>query len=140
MKSVENKLNVKMTLLLSFGFFASSMAWSLYNNYVPVILQGFLEDIYENFLKDFFNGFFRDFFPITTIISIIMVIDNIFGVIFQPLFGKLSDNTRTRFGRRMPFIIAGLPVCAVLFALIPYMPGLLPLMAVLILLGEAKTV
>ena len=108
----ENKLNVKVVFLLSFGFFASTLAWSIYNNYVPLILEGFIES--------------------TMLIGLIMVIDNIFGVIFQPLFGKWSDNTRTRFGRRMPFILVCLPICAVLFIMIPFMKSLWSLMPVLI--------
>jgi MFS family permease len=108
-----SKLNVKQTLLLSFGFFASSIAWSVYNAYVPQILAGFITS--------------------TTLIGLIMTIDNIFGVIFQPLFGKLSDKTRTRFGRRMPYIFIGLPICAVTFAMLPYMGSLWALMAVIII-------
>ena len=108
-----NKLDVKKTLLLSFGFFASSLAWSVYNAYVPQILEGFIKS--------------------TTIIGFIMTIDNIFGVIFQPVFGRLSDKTRTRFGRRMPYIFIGLPICAVAFTLIPRMDSLFSLMAVLII-------
>jgi len=107
-----NKLDVKKTLLLSFGFFASSIAWSVYNSFVPQILAGFIKS--------------------TTLIGFIMTIDNIFGVIFQPLFGNLSDKTRTRFGRRMPYIFVGLPVCAVAFTLIPHMGSLCSLMAVII--------
>ena len=113
MKTTENKLNVKVTLLLSFGFFASSIAWSMYNSFVPQILEKYLAH--------------------TTLIGLIMVIDNVFGVIFQPLFGTLSDKTRTRFGKRMPYIFIGIPVCAVAFALIPYMGSLFSLMVVLII-------
>ncbi|MCL2833588.1 MAG: MFS transporter [Treponema sp.] len=109
----QNKLDVKKTLLLSFGFFASSIAWSVYNSFVPQILAGFLTS--------------------TTLIGFIMTFDNIFGVIFQPVFGTLSDKTRTRFGRRMPYIFIGLPICAVAFILIPQMKTILPLMAVLII-------
>ena len=109
----ENKLNVKKTLLLSFGFFASSIAWSVYNSFVPQILESFITS--------------------TTLIGFIMTIDNIFGVIFQPIFGKLSDKTRTRFGRRMPYIFVGLPICAVAFTLVPRMNSLPSLMAVLII-------
>jgi MFS family permease len=108
----ETKLNVKKTLLLSFGFFASSIAWSIYNSFVPQILEGFIKS--------------------TTLIGFIMTFDNIFGVIFQPVFGTLSDKTRTRFGRRMPYIFVGLPICAVAFTLIPGMKGIWSLMAVLI--------
>jgi len=108
----ENKLDVKKTILLSFGFFASSIAWSVYNSFVPQILAGFITS--------------------TTLIGFIMTFDNIFGVIFQPLFGRWSDKTRTRFGRRMPYIFIGLPVCAAAFTLIPRMGSLLSLMAVVI--------
>ena len=108
----ENRLDVKKTLLLSFGFFASSIAWSIYNSFVPQILEGFIKS--------------------TTLIGLIMTIDNVFGVVFQPVFGKLSDNTRTRFGRRMPYIFIGLPICAAAFALLPVMTGIWSLMAVLI--------
>ena len=109
----KNKLNVKTTFLLSFGFFASTIAWSVYNSFVPQILEGFIAS--------------------TALIGLIMTIDNVFGVIFQPLLGKMSDNTRTRFGRRMPYIFIGLPICAVLFAMVPYMSTLWSLMLLLIL-------
>jgi MFS family permease len=109
----ENKLDVKKTLLLSFGFFASSIAWSVYNSFVPQILEGFIAS--------------------TTLIGLIMTFDNIFGVIFQPLFGSFSDRTRTRFGRRMPYIFIGLPICAVAFTIIPRMGSLPSLMAVIII-------
>ena len=108
----ENKLDVKRTLLLSTGFFASSLAWSVYNAFVPQILAGFLTS--------------------TALIGFIMTFDNIFGVIFQQLFGRLSDKTRTRFGRRMPYIFIGLPICVIAFVLVPRMTNLWALMAVLI--------
>jgi len=108
-----NKLDVKKTLLLSFGFFASSIAWSVYNSFVPQILAGFITS--------------------TTLIGFIMTFDNIFGVVFQPLFGKLSDKTHTRFGRRMPYIFIGLPICAAAFTMIPKMGSLGSLMTVIII-------
>lgn len=109
----EKKLDTKKTLLLSFGFFASSIAWSIYNSFVPQILEGFIAS--------------------TTLIGFIMTFDNIFGIIFQPLFGKWSDHTHTRFGRRMPYILIGIPICALTFALIPAMHSIWSLMGVLII-------
>jgi len=114
---MENKLDVKKTLLLSFGFFASSIAWSVYNSFVPQILDQILGDFVRK----------------TTVIGFIMTIDNIFGVIFQPVFGRMSDKTRTRFGRRMPYIFIGLPVCAAAFMMIPHMDSLWSLMAIIII-------
>jgi len=108
-----NKLNIKTTVLLSFGFFASSLVWSVYNAYVPLLLERFIES--------------------TMIIGIIMSIDNFFGVVFQPLFGKISDRTNTRFGRRLPFLFVCMPICAVLFIFIPYMNNLWSFMGLVII-------
>ncbi len=96
------KLNYKRTLLLGFGFLASSLAWSLYNSFVPVMLE-------------------KRFGMMTSTIGMIMTIDNIFGVIFQPVVGALSDRTCTRLGRRMPWILVGIPTSALFFFLIPRM-------------------
>jgi Na+/melibiose symporter-like transporter len=95
------KLDYKKTLLLGFGFLASSLAWSLYNSLVPVLLE-------ERFMLS------------TTIIGAIMTIDNVFGIIFQPLVGTFSDRTFTRYGRRMPWIMVGIPLSALFFFLIPW--------------------
>lgn len=100
MSKTTGKLDYKKTLLLGFGFLASSLAWSLYNSLVPVLLE-------ERFLLS------------TTIIGAIMTIDNVFGIVFQPLVGTLSDRTFTRYGRRMPWIIVGIPLSALFFFLIP---------------------
>jgi len=85
--------------LLGFGFFGISVIWSIYNSYVPVFLK-------ELTLSSFLVGF-------------IMTIDNIFAVVLLPYIGVLSDLTRTRIGRRKPYIIAGVPPAALTFALIP---------------------
>ncbi len=114
MKQDTIKLNYKRTFLIGFGFFASSLAWSIYNSFVPLMLE-------------------KRFVATTAIIGFIMTIDNIFGVVFQPLFGQLSDRTHTRFGKRMPYIMAGIPICASAFIFIPQAQTLWLMMAVIIL-------
>lgn len=106
------KLNYKQLFLIGFGFFSTSIAWSMYNANVPLILKNYVSS--------------------ATLIGLIMSIDNIFAVIFQPIFGALSDKTRTRRGKRMPYILIGLPLCAVLFVFIPATSALWALMAVVI--------
>lgn len=113
MDKTKPKLNYKNTFLIGFGFLASSLAWSLYNSFVPLILE-------ERFLQS------------TALIGLIMTIDNFFGVVFQPTVGILSDKTDTKLGKRMPWIAFGLPVCALLFTFIPRMTTLAGTMAVLI--------
>lgn len=107
------RLNYTQTFLIGFGFLASSLAWAIYNSQVPLILS-------ERFLLS------------NTLIGTIMTIDNFFGVIFQPLIGAWSDNTRTRIGRRMPWIAIGLPVCALLFSLVPLQTTLIAFMSIII--------
>jgi len=107
------KLNYKQTFFIGFGFFASSIAWSMYNSFVPILLEKYLAS--------------------SLLIGAAMTIDNIFGVIFQPLVGSMSDKTRTRFGRRMPYILIGIPICAVAFSIIPWTSSLFSLMAVVII-------
>lgn len=108
------KLNYPQTFLIGFGFLASSLAWAIYNSQVPLILS-------QRFLLS------------NTLIGAIMTIDNFFGVIFQPLIGAWSDNTQTRIGRRLPWIAFGLPICIVLFVLIPLQNVLWIFMTVIIL-------
>lgn len=114
------RLNYRRTLLIGLGFFASSLLWSIYNSFVPLILQ--------------------DFIASTATVGLIMTIDNVFGVIFQPLFGAKSDRTHNRFGRRMPYVLIGAPICAVLFALIPHMRVLWILMLVVIIFNFVMSI
>ena len=108
------KLNYKQIFLIGFGFLASSLAWSIYNSQVPLILE-------------------QRFQLSGVLIGTIMTIDNFFGVIFQPLVGAASDRTRTRIGRRMPWIVIGIPVCALFFSLAPLQKTLWAFMGAIII-------
>ncbi len=99
------KLHYPHTMLTGFGFMAVQIAWIIYNAYVPLILRE--------------NSTISNLAWSGTAVGIIMVIDNIFGVVFQPLFGKISDRTHTRFGKRKPFLMYGIPLCALLFIFVP---------------------
>ncbi|HHX29860.1 MAG TPA: SLC45 family MFS transporter [Clostridiaceae bacterium] len=113
MSQSAGKLDYRKTMYLGFGFLASSLAWSIYNSLVPVLLE-------ERFMLS------------TVVIGTIMTIDNIFGIIFQPLVGAFSDKTFTRYGRRMPWIMVGIPLSAIFFALIPWAKSLGLMMGFLI--------
>ena len=108
-----NGLNYKQTFLIGFGFMACMLLWSVYNSYVPVIFRAKLTELTDGGSK------LPAFISVALLVNAIMTIDNIFGVIFQPYFGKKSDKTFTKWGKRMPYIILCLPICAVFFSLIP---------------------
>ena len=114
------KLDFKRTFIIGLAFLTVSIVWSVYNAFVPVFLDRLIGS--------------------TTLVAFIMTIDNIFGVIFQPLFGRLSDKTNTRFGRRMPFIMIGVPVAALFFSLIPLHTGVITLMLIVIVMNFSMSV
>ena len=140
------KLPYGKTILMGFAFMASSVAWGMYNSKVPLLLNNILGgsqrvaqwsealSLKFPFLTDFMHAQGESGLSLVPLfIGIIMTFDNIFGVIFQPAFGKLSDHTHSRFGKRKPYIMIGAPVAAVLFVLIPRMTTIPALMSVIIL-------
>ena len=85
-------------------------------------------------LADFYGGggqaligvlylvFLTDFVKLNPFLAgIVVLISEIWDAISDPLMGTVSDNTKTRFGRRRPYIFAGGCLLAVGFALI-FMP------------------
>lgn len=50
-----------------------------------------------------------------------LAIPRILDAITDPLMGNISDNTRSRFGRRRPYVLVGAVLCALLFPFI-WMP------------------
>lgn len=101
------RLNYGKTFLLGLGFFAVSLVWMTYNSFVPLFLANKFD------LDPRWIGFF-------------MTLDNIAALLIQPPVGAWSDRLRTKIGRRMPFILIGAPVGAIVFGIIP-MAAALPL-------------
>ncbi len=104
------------TLILGFGFFGISVLWSIYNAQVPIFLQAGRADFTQ---ADNLNGYGLE----TTTTGFIMSLDNIAALLILPYIGGLSDRTRTRLGRRKPYILAGAPIAALAFAAIPWLAG-----------------
>lgn len=101
------RLNYGKTFLLGFGFFGVSVIWGVYNAFVPIFLA-------EKFgMSPAWVGFF-------------MTLDNIAALFIQPPVGAWSDRIRTKWGRRIPFILIGAPITALAFGFIP-MASVLPL-------------
>jgi len=146
----KQKLNYPLTILTGFGFMGTSVAWMIYDPYVTKILDRLLtaspwvaemserlagSAMLANFMEAQGESAFAAgrFTLVPLFIGIIMTFDNIFGVLFQPLFGKLSDSCHSRWGRRRPFIMIGAPVSALLFCMIPLANSIPALMVTVIL-------
>lgn len=90
------KLNYKKTLFVGFAFFLICAFWQAYDSIVPMMLV---------------NKFGLN----QTLSGVIMSLDNIIALFMLPLFGALSDKTKTKFGRRTPYIVLGTIVAACSF-------------------------
>lgn len=94
------KLNSKRTVLVGLAFLSICAFWQVYDNVIPLIL--------------------KDTFGVNdTYIGVVMALDNILALFMLPLFGKFSDRTSTRIGRRMPYILAGTAMALVCLLLMP---------------------
>ena len=94
------KLNNKRTLLVGFAFLSICAFWQMYDNVVPLILTKTFH------LNETYSG-------------AIMALDNIFALFLLPFFGRLSDKTNTKLGKRTPYIIAGTAAAIILMNILP---------------------
>jgi MFS family permease len=101
------------TFILGFGFFGISVIWPLFNSLIPPMLE-------DLGLSAFITGF-------------ILTWDNIINMFVQPWVGSRSDRTRSRFGRRKPWLMLGAPLAAVFFILVPFVRENFVLIALVIL-------
>ena len=104
----KEKFPVKLAFFISLAVFAQEITWNFYDSQVPVSLLKYISSV--------------------AIVGLIMGLDNLLGLFIEPIIGKRSDNTRTRFGRRIPYIMVGIPVAAIFFILIPFETSLLTLL------------
>ncbi|MFC5097819.1 MFS transporter [Amycolatopsis plumensis] len=106
----------RITFFVALAVFAQESTWNLYDSQVPPLL--------------------REHLGSAALIGLLMGMDNVLGIFIQPWMGNRSDRTRTSWGRRMPYLLAGMPVAALLFLLIPHVAGTLPLL-ILVMFGYA---
>ena len=100
MQTNDSRLNYGRTFVIGLGFFTTAISWALYNAYVPIFLRKFISS--------------------ATLIGLVMTFDNWAAIIIQPWIGALSDRTKTPLGKRMPYVVLGIPLGAALFAILPF--------------------
>jgi MFS family permease len=101
------------TFLLAFGFFGISLIWPIFNNFVPIFLKGFGLS--------------------ATLVGFVMTWDNYLNMFVQPIVGERSDHTRTRLGRRKPWMLVGAPLAAIFFIAVPAMRSVIGVMFAILL-------
>lgn len=90
----------KIIYIMTLGFLGVNMAFSLQGANMSRIAQTIGAD--PNQLGWFF------------------IVPPLLGMIVQPLIGKWSDATWNRWGRRMPYLVIGGPVAALVLVLLPF--------------------
>ncbi|WP_440073489.1 MFS transporter [Streptosporangium sp. OZ121] len=90
----------RITFYVALAVFAQESTWNFYDNRVPELL--------------------RDHVAGAAVIGLLMGMDNLLGIFIQPYMGNRSDNTRTPWGRRIPYLAVMMPLGAALFLLIPH--------------------
>lgn len=95
------QLNYKRTVLIGFAFMAILAFWQFYDQVIPYLLEvKFGRDVFES--------------------KVFMAMDNVLAVFMLPLFGKLSDKTHTRLGKRTPYILYGTIASVILLCVLAY--------------------
>ena len=90
----------KELFAITFAFLGINMAFSLQSSQMSRICQTIGAN--PNNL-----GFFFIFPPLM-------------GMIVQPIMGKMSDRTWNRFGRRVPYLLFGTPIAALVLIMLPF--------------------
>ncbi|MCL2446232.1 MAG: MFS transporter [Oscillospiraceae bacterium] len=143
------KINIPKTMMMSMSFAGVTVAFALLP-YLTVMLDRFLGDSAVvadwsarfagvAWLADFLAtqsygdaGAGANFTIAPLLIGFIVAIIYLMGMIFQPIFGKMSDNWRSRLGKRRPFIFVLMPISAILLFMLPMANSLTSLLIVFV--------
>lgn len=94
------KLDYKKTIKVGLAFAIIMVFWTAYDYVIPLLL----ENTYG--LSNMMRG-------------LIMGLDNLLSLFLLPLFGKISDKSTSKYGRRTPFIVIGTVISAILIIFVP---------------------
>ena len=134
------RLNVRRTALIGFAFFGILLLWQVYDSWCPTFLTDiFARRMYGISSAELKTGDPEKLLNVQWLVGIIMACDNLAALILLPIFGSLSDRTKTPIGKRMPYILTGTFVSAIAFPFIPLffhsnsIAGMVVMMAVVLI-------
>ncbi len=108
--NVPGKLKFGRTFLIGLAFMACSVFWEYYNFMIPLLLKEYFIDMGVTDWLDLYVG-------------IIMVLDNIVAIFMLPYFGALSDRTKSKHGKRSPYLMIGVSSAIIAFSIIGIVSG-----------------
>ena len=85
---------------LGIGILGVQLAFAVYNAFLPLL--------------------YRDFLDSRAVIGLLMGTDNLVGLLLIPIVGAWSDRTASPLGRRLPFVVVGVPIAALTLFAIPF--------------------
>jgi maltose/moltooligosaccharide transporter len=100
---------------LGFGFMGVAAIWSVFNTYVPLLLA--------------------DLGLSAALVGFVLTWDNYLNIFLQPAVGRWSDRTRTRLGRRRPWLLVGTPLAALAFVTVPLLGNVWTVMIAILLMN-----
>ena len=96
---VKSDLSFRRLWDISFGFFGVQIAYALQSANISRIFATLGADPHN--------------------LSYFWILPPLAGIIVQPIVGALSDRTWNRFGRRIPYLIAGSAIAVAVMCLLP---------------------
>jgi maltose/moltooligosaccharide transporter len=111
------KLNYGKTFLIGCAFLGVQALFAIYNAYLPIFLQAGRPDY--SLARPLPGGFGLG----AGVTGFVMSLENLAALLILPVIGALSDATRSRFGRRKPFLLVGAPITALAFMALPFLLG-----------------
>lgn len=90
------KLNYKKVIFVGFAFFLITAFWQAYDSIVPMMLV---------------NKFGLN----QTLSGVIMALDNVLALVLLPVFGAISDKTKSKYGKRTPYVVIGTIMAIIAF-------------------------
>ncbi len=116
----KSKLGIGLLLLLTVPPAFLELLNQVYNLYVPIYIQAGSAGFSSSGTLTLGFGFGA------MVVGIWMIADNLWGFAVQTFVGAWSDRTKSKRGRRIPFILGTLPFVVIGYAAIPYIPTLIP--------------
>ncbi|MGB0385993.1 MAG: MFS transporter [Ardenticatenaceae bacterium] len=123
------EFNWRFAFLIGFTAVISNTFWPVFNTYVPIFLQSG-HPLWEGAGE---NTQVTGFALSPTLAYFIMTWDNLLHIFLTPWAGSKSDRTWNRFGRRLPWVLVGLPLALIGFVFIPYATSLAAIMLFILL-------